>query len=278
MHIQLPFESSVFSSVGDLPLHPLVVHIAVVLLPLSALMLLLAAFVPAVRRRFLGLGVIGAIIGVAATYISKESGEALAQTVGEPQSHAQWGDRLMVVSVIFLVLAVVWWTVARRSTARAATADSSASRSGGGLAAILGFITAALSVAVIVLAVLTGHSGAQAVWGGTVGAATSSSTDDAASASAVSQPATADATASSATAAGYTMSDVEEHSSSSDCWAAVDNNVYDLTDWIAQHPGGQSAITGLCGTDATDAFARQHGNNDEAKAALAEHQIGTLNS
>lgn len=56
----------------------------------------------------------------------------------------------------------------------------------------------------------------------------------------------------------------------------MDNNVYDLTDWVAQHPGGQRAITQLCGTDATDAFAGQHGNNDEAKAALAEHQIGTL--
>lgn len=73
-----------------------------------------------------------------------------------------------------------------------------------------------------------------------------------------------------------TMVDVTTHNNTSDCWATVDNNVYDLTPWISKHPGGEKAIIGLCGTDGTAAFTRQHGSNEKAKAALASFLIGSL--
>ncbi|WP_157980521.1 MULTISPECIES: cytochrome b5 domain-containing protein [Kocuria] len=286
----MPLESNVFSTVGDLPLHPLVVHFAVVLLPLAALVLLLAAFIPAVRRRFLGLAVIVAFVGVVATFVSKESGEALAGVVGEPETHAQWADWLMVVSAIFFGMAALWLFLSKRADAGERNPQTHRGP-GRGAATVVGFITALLSVAVIVLSVLTGHSGAQAAWGGTMGASATSATssqnsdDDEGEESGQESDEGAEgaaagdaASATSTTASGetYSLATVQEHSTESDCWAAVDNNVYDLTDWVAQHPGGQRAITQLCGTDATDAFAGQHGNNDEAKAALSEHQIGTL--
>lgn len=273
---------------GDLPLHPLVVHFAVVLLPLSALLLLVAAFVPAVRRRFLGFGVILAGVGVIATFVSKESGESLAAVVGQPQAHAQWADRLMVVSAAYLVAAVIWWIFARRSEASVRGDAQSADRSARGVSTIFGLFTAALSFAVIVLSILTGHSGAQAAWGSTMGASSTSvqqesEGDSTASGQASASESAAASGSSSAQATDqgdttYTLADVESHASSSDCWAAVDNNVYDLTDWISQHPGGERAIEGLCGTDATQAFANQHGSNEQAQAALAEYEIGTLSS
>ncbi len=74
----------------------------------------------------------------------------------------------------------------------------------------------------------------------------------------------------------FSAADVAQHANASSCYVNVGGNVYDLTSWIAQHPGGSEAILGLCGTNGTDAFARQHGSNAKAQAALASFMIGTL--
>lgn len=74
----------------------------------------------------------------------------------------------------------------------------------------------------------------------------------------------------------YSMSEVSSHNNPADCWAVVDNNVYNLTNAISKHPGGERAIIGLCGTDGTAAFSKQHGSNEKAKAVLASFMIGTL--
>lgn len=274
MYFQLPSTVTPLAATEGLPLHPLVVHFSVVLLPLAGVLLLLAAFVPPIRRRFLGLGVVLALAGVVATFVAKESGESLAGLVGTPERHERWGTSLLVVSLIFTAAAVAWWFMVRRQ-ARAGdhqpdTVNGAASA--GGLVTILGVLTAVLSVAVVVLSVLTGHSGAQATWGGA--ANTSASGQQAESASPTAES-SADASKDSST---YTMEDVRRHGETSSCWAVVDSSVYDLTDWISQHPGGEGNISRLCGTDATEGFARQHGNNDQAKESLAEYKIGTLDS
>ncbi|MBL0005495.1 MAG: cytochrome b5 domain-containing protein [Actinomycetales bacterium] len=65
-----------------------------------------------------------------------------------------------------------------------------------------------------------------------------------------------------------------QHSAS--CWAAVSGSVYDLTAWIGEHPGGRDRIIGLCGTDATAAFAAQHRGQGEPAEELTRFKIGTL--
>lgn len=74
----------------------------------------------------------------------------------------------------------------------------------------------------------------------------------------------------------YTMQDVEQHATAADCWAVVNKNVYNLTAWESEHPGGAQRIIDLCGTDATDAFTRQHSGQSEPQQELAEFKIGTL--
>lgn len=76
--------------------------------------------------------------------------------------------------------------------------------------------------------------------------------------------------------ATYTLDDVAAHSSSGDCWVAIDGKVYDLTKWEDQHPGGKDKIVQLCGTDATSAFSGQHSDQPAPNAALLGFQIGTL--
>ncbi len=77
--------------------------------------------------------------------------------------------------------------------------------------------------------------------------------------------------------AGYTLSDVAKHNNQSDCWTAVDGYVYDVTPWIAEHPGGEAAILSLCGTDGSTAFDGQHGGQKRPANELAGFKIGILN-
>jgi len=74
----------------------------------------------------------------------------------------------------------------------------------------------------------------------------------------------------------FTLADVAKHNSAQSCYSVVSGGVYDLTSWIAQHPGGKSAIIGMCGVDATNAFISQHGGQGRPEQELASFKIGTL--
>lgn len=77
-------------------------------------------------------------------------------------------------------------------------------------------------------------------------------------------------------AASYTLAQVATHNTASSCWAAISGNVYDLTSWISQHPGGEARILSICGKDGTSSFMGQHGRDPQAESILATFKIGTL--
>ncbi len=74
----------------------------------------------------------------------------------------------------------------------------------------------------------------------------------------------------------YTLAEVAIHNNSASCWSVVSGNVYNLTSWISRHPGGSSAIKGMCGVDASTAFNGQHGGQSRPVAELAGFKIGIL--
>lgn len=74
------------------------------------------------------------------------------------------------------------------------------------------------------------------------------------------------------------MDEVEANDTADSCWAVMDDTVYDLTEWIDQHPGGAERIEQLCGTDATEAFEDQHGGSEGPEGQLSEFEIGSLDS
>ena len=189
-------ESNLFSSIAGLPLHPLVVHLAVVVLPASAIALIVIIAVPRWRRPYGWLAVAAALLGTVGTYVAKQSGEALADQVGLPADHAEWGDRLFVAAAVFAVVTVVWFALdllARRAhpsdagsaadggsgpepRSRAATATATATRTSFTLIRVAGAGVVVLSFVVLALTVVVGHSGATAVWGGRRPAAASART------------------------------------------------------------------------------------------------------
>jgi cytochrome b involved in lipid metabolism len=76
--------------------------------------------------------------------------------------------------------------------------------------------------------------------------------------------------------AGYTLEDIAMHNGEESCWTAVSGNVYDVTTWIPQHPGGPQRILAMCGKDATAAFEGQHGGMPRPEEMLASFKIGVL--
>ncbi len=74
----------------------------------------------------------------------------------------------------------------------------------------------------------------------------------------------------------YTLADVALHKTESDCWTAVNGSVYNVTSWIAQHPGGAQAIIGMCGVDGSAGFDGQHGTQKRPASELASFKIGAL--
>ena len=158
-----------FERFGDLPLHVLVVHLTVVVLPVAALTGLVFALVP--RWRWLLRWPAG-VLGVAAlvcTFVAKESGEAFVAAVPTLQKavelHEKRADLLFWYVLIFAIVAVAAFFV---------LSGPSALASGKGAMAIksrpLEIVT---QVAFVVIALLviwqtirTGDAGAKAVWTG----------------------------------------------------------------------------------------------------------------
>ncbi len=79
-----------------------------------------------------------------------------------------------------------------------------------------------------------------------------------------------------ATSKSFTMLQVSTHNSSASCYSVVNGNVYDLTSWIGKHPGGKSAISSMCGLDASAEFNGQHGGQPRPVSELAGFKIGVL--
>ncbi|MBP9757629.1 MAG: cytochrome b5 domain-containing protein [Candidatus Pacebacteria bacterium] len=83
-------------------------------------------------------------------------------------------------------------------------------------------------------------------------------------------------TATPSTAGTYTMAQIATHNSAASCYSAISGNVYDLTSFVSQHPGGAAAIKSLCGVDGTAAYSGQHGSSRRPANELAGLKIGVL--
>jgi len=54
------------------------------------------------------------------------------------------------------------------------------------------------------------------------------------------------------------VAEVRRHSKETDCWIIIDGNVYDVTEWLALHPGNKQPILDNAGKDATNIFHHLH--------------------
>jgi len=153
-----------FDLINGLPLHPLVVHGVVVLLPLAVLGTIAIALRPAWRLSYGVLVVACAAVAAILVPISTSSGESLEKRVGNPGEHAELGDQLIwfVIPLLALAAAMVW--LERRKAAGRKAAGKPALGPSVLPAAVASLaVVAALATGVQVYRV--GDSGARAAWG-----------------------------------------------------------------------------------------------------------------
>lgn len=240
---------SLLYSISGLPVHALIVHFAVVILPVASTALIALIYMPKLKSQYSFITTIGVVLGSAAVLVAKQSGEALAEKIGTPVKHADYAEVLTIAAFILMVLTLIWYRSNKGRKSRVVTP--------------LGHATVLASIAVLGLTFLTGHTGAQAVWDGKLPTATTTTAK-----------ATPKATATSKVAGAYTIADVKKHANATSCWSAINGNVYDLTKWINRHPGGPQVIKALCGKDGSSMFNGQHGGQSRPLSTLAGYKIG----
>ncbi|MHB1952618.1 MAG: cytochrome b5-like heme/steroid binding domain-containing protein [Sulfobacillus sp.] len=77
--------------------------------------------------------------------------------------------------------------------------------------------------------------------------------------------------------AEFTLSEVAKHNQREDCWVVVNNEVYDMTKFLNEHPGGASAIMKRAGTDASVKFNSVALHQDpDVFDRLKEFRVGSL--
>jgi hypothetical protein len=160
------------STFFGLPVHPLIVHAVVVLVPLAALLLGASAVSPRFRRWARYASPATALVGLVMVPLATSSGENLERTVQETallREHTELGDTLLpfMIGVSVLASALAWFELrgSRGGAPSTGTATGTAARLGSPAVlravAVLG-VVAALGTLVQVGRI--GHSGAKSVW------------------------------------------------------------------------------------------------------------------
>lgn len=150
--------------IAGLPLHPLLVHAAVVIVPLAAIAFVAAMWREDWRRRYLWLVALAAVGGGVAAFLAAQSGEALEHGIRDAAAaagsarpdfgdHPEQGDAAEALSMLFALAAAALWLVQRRAAALPVWAPRAAYGVG---------VLAAL--AALGMMVVAGDTGARLVW------------------------------------------------------------------------------------------------------------------
>jgi MFS family permease len=167
MPIDVPYRRAM--ELNGLPLHPLVVHAAVILGPVTALTAIAYAVLPGWRWLIRWPMVALAVATAGAVFVSKLAGEALlevkyAEPTAQIQLHQDRGTTLLWVSLAFLVIAVV---AALTVGGPSALTTGAGARDSRGTAVTVGVLALVVvgALALLLMTVLTGDAGSRAVWG-----------------------------------------------------------------------------------------------------------------
>lgn len=78
----------------------------------------------------------------------------------------------------------------------------------------------------------------------------------------------------------FTPAEVESHNSAKSCYITVGRNVYDVTEFVEDHPGGGDLILGYAGKDVAEIMKDEisHEHTEAAYEILTDYHVGFLSS
>jgi hypothetical protein len=185
-------EDRFMTTVGGLPAHILLVHAVIVLVPLTAMAVLLVAVWPAARRRLTEATAVLGVVTAVVVPVTTDAGEWLERRVPRTaliRAHTEIGDMIVpwaiglaMVAVAFLVRALLARRAARgtaevapgggpgtaRTTpVRRGMAGPDAGLPGGrAMSVVLAVVAVVVAVGSVVTVYRVGESGSRAVWTG----------------------------------------------------------------------------------------------------------------
>lgn len=158
-----------FERFGDLPLHVLVIHLAVVALPVAALTLIVFAVVPRWRWLLRWPALILGLGALVCAFVAKKSGQAFVAAVPSLQQpvkvHEARGDLLFWFCLAFAVIAVIAVLVLSGPSSLASGKGAKATKSRP-LELLTSAAVVVIGVLVIYQTIRTGDAGAKTVWDG----------------------------------------------------------------------------------------------------------------
>jgi uncharacterized membrane protein len=155
--------------INGLPLHPLIVHVVVVFAPLAAIGGIVYALVPRWRWWLRWPFVACAVIAAAAGVLAAQSGYSLEHDRGLQQlaavrTHQHRGSILRWLLLAYLVpTALAAWFLGGDS--KVPSGWGAREGRSGGVAVALQVLLVVSAIVVLIWVILTGDSGARAVWG-----------------------------------------------------------------------------------------------------------------
>jgi hypothetical protein len=156
--------------VAGLPVHVLVVHFAVVLVPLAAVGLIATGWQSGWRRRYALAIALIAIVGAVAAFVAAQSGPSLAHSVRRSAEasgqqvplgeHPEEGDMAEVAAIVFAVAAAVFFGLDQWGD-RIRVLGPKLER----WLPLAAYVAASVPAAIaLVTMIIAGHSGAALVW------------------------------------------------------------------------------------------------------------------
>ena len=145
-----------FDTINGLPVHALIVHATVVLVPLMSIVTVIVAFRDRLREKYAGWVALADLALIGLVFVTKLSGQKLQQRLGGNVAveHGRLGSSLVWFAIGLFVASLL--VVATRHK------DGAAKLVANGL-------TVVAAVALVFWTVQVGDSGARALWGGLVG-------------------------------------------------------------------------------------------------------------
>jgi uncharacterized membrane protein len=153
---------------NGLPIHVLLVHFVVIVVPLAALVAVVAAFWPAARRRIGIVSPILAFVALVSVPLATQAGEALQGQITETslsRMHTHMGDGLLPWAGLLFLGALLQWGWFRSAAGGGALAGRATSeRARLVIRILLAALVVVAAVGACVEVFLIGESGARAVW------------------------------------------------------------------------------------------------------------------
>lgn len=141
--------------INGLPAHALLVHLVVVLLPLTAVAAVVVSAWPAAQRKLTFLVPLGAVVGAVAVPITTRAGKDLATKIGNPafiDRHVNFGGMVLPWATALAVTTLAQWLYLRRDAPTVPRV-------------VIAVLVVASAIGTVTIVALTGDSGARAVWG-----------------------------------------------------------------------------------------------------------------